>query len=84
MNTQKLRPVVVGFDVHKDTIMPCVFDPSSGEVGKAHQFKNAPDRIARFVRTLRASGFEPEVCYEASSCGYAECANNFETLFFRV
>ena len=70
MTTQTLRPVVVGLDVHKDTIMACVFDPSSGEVGRARQFKNAPDRIARFVRTLRASGLEPDVCYEASSCGY--------------
>ncbi len=70
MATNILRPVVVGLDVHKDTIMACVFDPSSGEVGMARQFKNAPDGIARFVRTLRRSGLEPEVCYEASSCGY--------------
>ena len=70
MATQILRPVVVGLDVHKDTIMACIFDPSSGEIGTARQFKNAPDRIARFVRTLRASGREGDFCYEASSCGY--------------
>ena len=65
-----LRPIIVGFDVHKDTIMACTFDRSSGEVGTVRQFQNTPDRIARFVRTLRASGSEPEICYEASSCGY--------------
>ncbi len=70
MATNILRPVIVGFDVHKDTIMACTFDRSSGEVGTVRQFNNTPDRIARFVRTLRASGYEPEICYEASSCGY--------------
>ncbi|TDI76400.1 MAG: IS110 family transposase [Bacteroidetes bacterium] len=70
MVTHTLHPIIVGFDVHKDTIMACTFDRSSGEVGTARQFNNIPDRIARFVRTLRASGYEPEICYEASSCGY--------------
>jgi len=70
MATQALRPVVVGLDVHKDTIMACTFDPATGEIGRAKEFKNDPDRLAKFIRALRKSGQEPKVCYEASSCGY--------------
>lgn len=70
MSIKTLLRVVVGLDVHKDTIMACVFDPSTGEIRGTHEFKNAPDRIDSFVRSLRRSGIEPDVCYEASSCGY--------------
>ncbi|MFT5144877.1 MAG: transposase [Rhodothermales bacterium] len=70
MATQALRSVVVGLDVHKDTIMSCTFNPVNGEIGKARQFINTPDRLAKHVRALRASGLEPRMCYEASSCGY--------------
>jgi transposase len=70
MNTQTSRRVVVGLDVHKDTIMACVYDPATGEIVHVHEFKNAPDRIADFVRRLERSSLEPDVCYEASSCGY--------------
>lgn len=70
MSIKKLLRVVVGLDVHKDTIMACVFDPASGLIKSMREFKNSPDRIAGFIRSLRKSGLEPEVCYEASSCGY--------------
>jgi hypothetical protein len=65
-----LRSVVLGLDVHKDTIMACRFDPATGEIERTHQFKNTPDQVAKLIRRLRASGCEPRVCYEASSSGY--------------
>jgi len=70
MSTPSFGRLVVGLDVHKDTIMACTFDPVSGEVGKATQIKNTPDRLAKFVRGLPSAGVELQVCYEASSCGY--------------
>ncbi|MFT5141898.1 MAG: transposase [Rhodothermales bacterium] len=70
MPTHTPHPVVVGLDVHKDTIMACMFDPASGEIGKAVQFKNEPNRLAKYLRGLQGSGYAPRVCYEASSCGF--------------
>ena len=70
MSAQAFGRVVVGLDVHKDTIMACTFDPATSEIGKACQFKNTPDRLAKFIRSLQAPDVELQVCYEASSCGY--------------
>ena len=65
-----LRRVVVGLDVHKDTIMASVLDTSSGEILETRPFPNTPDHVIRLVGRLRAQGLEPDCCYEASSCGY--------------
>ncbi|MBO6575702.1 MAG: transposase [Rhodothermales bacterium] len=50
--------------------MACTFDPASGKIGKARQFKHTPDRLHRFIDGLRGPGLELQVCYEASSCGF--------------
>ena len=65
-----LRRVVVGLDVHKDTIMASVQDASTNKILETHPFPNMPDQVVRFVGRLRAQGLEPDCCYEASSCGY--------------
>lgn len=70
MSTPASGRLFVGLDVHKDTIMACTFDPVSGEIGKARQFKNAPGRLTSFIRGLQSPGVDLQVCYEASSCGY--------------
>jgi transposase len=70
MSTHTCSRLIVGLDVHKDTIMACTFDPATSEIGKARQFKNSPDGLAKFVRGLQSPGVELHVCYEASSCGY--------------
>jgi len=70
MTTLSSRPVVVGLDVHKDTIMACVYDAATAEIEKPRQFKNDPSRLRRFIGDLQTAGLAPECCYEASSCGY--------------
>ena len=61
----------VGLDVHRDTIVACVYDAqrrlpcyraefSAHDAGKLH----------RFIDHVRAHFGEPRCCYEASSCGY--------------
>lgn len=70
MPTPLRRPVVVGLDVHKDTIMACVYDATTAEIEKPRQFKNDPSRLRRFIGDLQSAGLAPECCYEASSCGY--------------
>mgnify|MGYP001821176963 CR=1 FL=1 len=67
---QKRNPVVVGFDVHKDSISACVFDPSSGAICHEQTFKNESASLRRFVRRVRQRFGEPTCCYEASSCGF--------------
>ena len=67
---QKRNPVVVGFDVHKDTISACVFDPASGEICHELRFMNESVALRRFIRRVRQRFGEPTCCYEASSCGF--------------
>jgi hypothetical protein len=58
---QKRNPVVVGFDVHKDTISACVFDPASGEICHELTFKNESVSLRRFIRRVRQRFGEPRV-----------------------
>ena len=50
---QKRNPVVVGLDVHKDTISACVFDPASGAICHEQTFKNESVTLRRFIRRVR-------------------------------
>ena len=62
--------VIVGFDVHKDSISACAFAPGSGEVLLERTLRNEPAAIRKLVRHLREDFGEPQCCYEASSCGF--------------
>lgn len=63
-------PVVLGMDVHQDTISVCVFEPSTGAICDQRTIQNRPSRIKKYVRRVRRKFGEPHCCYEASSCGY--------------
>jgi transposase len=67
---EKKKTVVVGLDVHKDTISACVFDPASGELCHERTFKNESALVRRFIQRVRRRCGEPTCCYEASSCGF--------------
>jgi len=82
MTTLSSRPVVVGLDVHKDTIMACVYDAATAEIEKPRQFKNDPSRLRRFIGDLQTAGLAPECCYEASSCGYVIYRQGTAPLFW--
>ena len=62
--------VVVGFDVHKDSISACAFDCENGEVLLEQQLRNEPAAIRKLIRRIRDRFGEPCCCYEASSCGF--------------
>jgi transposase len=64
------KTIIVGFDVHKDSIVACVFDPSSGEILLEQQLKNQPVGVVKIIKRIRARFGEPRCCYEASSCGF--------------
>lgn len=69
-NTGTGKTIIVGFDVHKDSIVACVFDPSSGEILLEQQLKNHPVAVVKIIKRIRARFGEPQCCYEASSCGF--------------
>lgn len=62
--------VVVGFDVHKDSISACVYDATADEVLLEQKLKNEPASIRKLIRRIRERFGEPRCCYEASSCGF--------------
>ena len=64
------KTVIVGLDVHKDTIAACVFDPASGELCHEEQLPNEPAKIRKLIQRIRRRFGEPQCCYEASSCGF--------------
>lgn len=66
----KGNTIVVGLDVHKDTISACVFDPATGQLCHEQTFKNESVALRRFIRRVRQRFGEPSCCYEASSCGF--------------
>lgn len=69
-NTGPGKTIIVGFDVHKDSIVACAFDPSSGEILLEEQLKNQPVALVKIIKRIRARFGEPRCCYEASSCGF--------------
>ena len=64
------KTIIVGFDVHKDSIVACAFDPSSGEILLEEQLRNQPAALVKIIKYIRARFGEPRCCYEASSCGF--------------
>lgn len=62
--------VVVGFDVHKDTITACVYAPLSDEVLLEATLRNEPAAVRKLLARIRDRFGEPRCCYEASSCGF--------------
>ena len=69
-NTGADKTIIVGLDVHKDSIVACALDPSSGEVVLEQHLKNQPVAVAKIIKRIRARFGEPRCCYEASSCGF--------------
>lgn len=70
ISSESTKSVIVGFDVHKNTISACVLDPQTGDVLLERVFKNRFESLKKFIRTLRRSTGEPRCCYEASCCGF--------------
>jgi transposase len=62
--------VVVGFDVHKDSISACVYDATHDTVLDERKLRNEPAAIRKLIRRIRERYGEPRCCYEASSCGF--------------
>lgn len=62
--------VIVGLDVHKDSISACILDPASGEVCLEQRLKNQPSAIDKLMHRIRERYGEARCCYEASSCGF--------------
>ena len=61
----------VGMDVHRDTIVACVYDAELRLPCHRAEF-SADDagKLRRFIDRVRARHGEPRCGYEASSCGY--------------
>ena len=74
MNTQdnnhSLNSIIVGLDVHRDTIVLCLVNPDTGEIVDQGQLKNQPVAVAKAIKRVRTRFGEPRCCYEASSCGF--------------
>jgi len=62
--------VVVGFDVHKDSIAACVYSPATGETLLEQTLRNEPAAVRKLIGRIRDRFGEPRCCYEASSCGF--------------
>lgn len=63
--------IIVGLDVHKDSISACVLDRQRGEIVWQNAFANERSRLRKFIQRVRSRFGEPRCCYEASSCGFA-------------
>lgn len=62
--------VVVGLDVHKDSISACTYDPDSDIILQEQKLRNDPASVRKLIRRTRERHGEPDCCYEASSCGF--------------
>ena len=62
--------VVVGLDVHKDSVAVCVYDATIKRVLLECTLKNQPAAIRKMITDVRERFGEPHCCYEASSCGF--------------
>lgn len=62
--------VVVGLDVHKDSVAVCVYDATIKRVLLECTLKNQPTAIRKMITDVRGRFGEPHCCYEASSCGF--------------
>ncbi|MBX3072264.1 MAG: IS110 family transposase [Thermomicrobiales bacterium] len=64
------RTIIIGLDVHKDTIAVARASRHGGPPESLGTIVNSPQAIARLMRKLGAAE-EIAVCYEAGPCGYA-------------
>lgn len=62
--------IVIGFDVHKDSVSACVYDSRQEFVLQERKFRNQPAAIRKLILRVRERFGEPRCCYEASSCGF--------------
>lgn len=60
----------VGMDVHKKTIVVCVYDDSTGGVVDERQLPNDVPKIHKYLRQVQRRYGAVRCCYEASSCGF--------------
>jgi transposase len=65
----KAGHVIVGLDVHKNSIVAAVLPPEHERVTETIRMEHAPEAVARFVRRVARRG-ETEFVYEAGPCGY--------------
>jgi transposase len=61
--------LVVGLDVHKDTLAVALADGGGGEVRGYGVIANTPTTVARLLKKLGPAA-RLRVCYEAGPCGY--------------
>lgn len=63
------RSILIGLDVHKDTIAVARANRGGGAVESLGTIVNTPEAVARLMRKLGPAE-EVAVCYEAGPCGY--------------
>lgn len=61
--------IIVGMDVHKETIVNAVLPMTSDKVTERITIENTPQAIGKMVKRLTAQS-EAEFVYEAGPCGY--------------
>jgi len=62
----------VGLDVHRATIASCVYDADLRRSCDEREFSaQKPERLSRFVASMRSKYSDFRCCYEASFCGTA-------------
>jgi len=70
ISSESTKCVIVGLDVHKNTISACVLDQQTGDVLLERVFKNSFESLKKFIKLVRRRAGEPRCCYEASCCGF--------------
>ncbi len=62
----------IGLDVHRATIASCVYDADLRRFCDEREFSaQKPERLSRFVASMRSKYDDFRCCYEASFCGTA-------------
>ena len=71
-STHFCRPrYFTGLDVHRDTIVACVYDSDTRRSCYKTEFcAHTPNKLSRFVRDVHRKYGAFRACYEASSGGY--------------
>ncbi len=69
-NNSSLNSIILGLDVHQDTISACLFNSGTGEILDQQKLPNQSSAITKFIKRIRTRFGEPQCCYEASSCGF--------------
>ena len=64
-------PLFVGMDVHKKTLMICVYDSETSTLIDERQLPNDWSKIRKYMARMRKQYGALRCCYEASSSGFA-------------